>query len=168
MGDVNRNKNALATAEACELLLEEGERVALKIIGRPLDKRILRRLNACPFVEVLPPMPQGELVLQYRESDVFVMPSRYETFGLVYAEAMSQGLPVVYTRGQGFDGFFRDGEVGRAVKGGEIREIASSIKECYERRAEMLATCIRAAGTFDWNSISDCYCQLYSAARCEA
>ena len=37
----------------------------------------------------------------YRENDIYVMPSIIETFGLVYAEAMSQGLPVIYTRGQG-------------------------------------------------------------------
>jgi glycosyltransferase involved in cell wall biosynthesis len=31
------------------------------------------------------------------------MPSKYETFGLVYIEAMSQGLPIF--EGQGVDGF---------------------------------------------------------------
>jgi len=43
------------------------------------------------------------------------MPSITETFGLVYAEALSQGLPVLYTRGQGFDRQFEEGEVGYAV-----------------------------------------------------
>lgn len=40
------------------------------------------------------------------------MPSHKETFGLVYAEAMSQGLPIIYTKNQGFDGQFPDGYVG--------------------------------------------------------
>ena len=29
------------------------------------------------------------------------MPSKHETFGLVYAEAMTQGLPVIYTKNEG-------------------------------------------------------------------
>ena len=61
------------------------------------------------------------------ESDIFVMPSRYETFGLVYVEALSQGLPVIYTRGQGFDGQIPDGEVGYSVKCNDVNEIAEKL-----------------------------------------
>ena len=43
------------------------------------------------------------------------MPSRYETFGLVYGEAMSQGLPIIYSKGQGVDGYFKEGTVGYGV-----------------------------------------------------
>lgn len=32
------------------------------------------------------------------------MPSFKETFGLVYAEALSRFIEVIYTKGQGFDG----------------------------------------------------------------
>lgn len=39
-------------------------------------------------------------------SDIFVMPSKPETFGLVYVEALSQGLPILYAKGEGFDGYF--------------------------------------------------------------
>ena len=39
------------------------------------------------------------------------MPSKYETFGLVYPEAMSRGIPIVYTKNQGFDKYFEDGEI---------------------------------------------------------
>ena len=55
------------------------------------------------------------------------MPSKTETFGLVYAEAMSQGLPVIYTRGQGFDGQFEEGEVGYSVDCKDKKEISMKI-----------------------------------------
>ena len=49
-----------------------------------------------------------------RSCSVFAMPSIFETFGLVYLEALSQNLPVVYTKGQGIDGMF-DNTVGIGV-----------------------------------------------------
>ena len=44
--------------------------------------------------------------------DVFVMPSAPETYGLVYAEAMAAGLPIVCARNNGFDGHISDGGKG--------------------------------------------------------
>ena len=38
---------------------------------------------------------KDELIKIFQSCDVFAMPSRHETFGLVYVEAMLQGLPVI-------------------------------------------------------------------------
>ena len=40
----------------------------------------------------------------FSQAIIFAMPSLHETFGLVYIEALTQNLPVLYTRGQGVDG----------------------------------------------------------------
>jgi glycosyltransferase involved in cell wall biosynthesis len=44
-------------------------------------------------------MKKDELMLWYRAADVFVLPTRYDTWGLVINEAMAQGLPVITTSG---------------------------------------------------------------------
>jgi glycosyltransferase involved in cell wall biosynthesis len=52
---------------------------------------------------------QGELIDYYAQSDVFVLPSLTEAFGVVFLEAMAAGLPVVGTRAGGIPEVVEDG-----------------------------------------------------------
>ncbi len=53
-----------------------------------------------------------ELAQAYASSDIFIMPSRSETLGLVILEAMSSGLPVVAARAGGIPEMIQDGVSG--------------------------------------------------------
>ena len=62
----------------------------------------------------------------------FVLPSFPETFGLVFVEALSAGIPVVYSRNAGIDGYFDDYNVGVAVDHRSIDEIAAAIENIIQ------------------------------------
>lgn len=51
-----------------------------------------------PNIEFKGDIENSELSYTYAQSDFLIMPSRYESFGFVYAEAMAHGVPVVTTR----------------------------------------------------------------------
>ena len=71
---------------------------------------------------------KSELCEVFRNSRMFAMPSIYETFGLVYVEALSQNLPILYTKNQGVDGLFGP-EVGESVNPLSVDEIVEGLKK---------------------------------------
>jgi UDP-glucose:(heptosyl)LPS alpha-1,3-glucosyltransferase len=62
----------------------------------PYIRRCIQRLGLGRRVRFSGPI--AEIQTLYAASDIFVLPTRYEAFGLVIAEAMASGLPVVTTR----------------------------------------------------------------------
>ena len=161
VGDINGNKNLLLTAEGIQRLNRQGWDIRYRVVGRVWEETIKTRLERYGFVSFLPPQPKEQLVHEYRAADIFVMPSHTETFGLVYAEAMSQGLPVIYTRGQGFDGQFPDGTVGYSVDSHDAEELAANIVKICDRYHELSQNCVVSVQRFHWNRIVREYLQLY-------
>lgn len=153
-GTVSKNKNIVTTAKACKLLSDQGYEVTYKIIGKITDKKYCNFIDKHPFIKYIPHCQKEELIDHYRSSDVFVMPSKHETFGLVYAEAMSQGLPIIYTKGQGFDGQFKEGEVGYSVQYNSADEIANRVKDILNNYEIISKNCIEKVDKFDWDKIA--------------
>lgn len=161
-GVIDRNKNQLAVAQACDILERQGYSVIYSIVGPIADKSLEHKLISFPFVRLKGKMSFEELIAFYKTQDIFVMASKYESFGLVYAEAMSQGLPLVYTAGQGFDLQFPDGTVGYSTIFNDKRKIAECIIRNVEKYVEISRACIEHRMQFNWDNISAKYLQLYS------
>ena len=69
-----------------------------------------------------------------RRAELFVHPSPRETFGVVVAEALASGLPVVTTPNGGGDGIVgSDGRFGVVARGMEPEDLAAAIREGLER-----------------------------------
>ncbi len=162
VGDINKNKNIETTVKAIDILISKGYNVKLSIVGKVKDQKIYNKIKDLDYVDYLGYRSKEELINIYRENDIFILPSIHETFGLVYPEAMSQGLPVIYTRGQGFDGQFEDGEVGYSVDCYYPDEIAERIIDLNENYNKISNCCIRLVDKFDWVNISKKYNTLYS------
>ncbi len=161
-GAINKNKNILSTIEACEILIKKGYSIIYTVVGKIEDYSVLDKIKQFNFAKYIQAQPKEELLKLYRCNDIFVMPSYNETFGLVYAEALSQGLPVIYSKGQGFDGQFNDGLVGCSVEANDVSKIADAILSLFIRRYRMFESCIKASKKFDWEIISQKYVELYN------
>ena len=77
-------------------------------------------------------IPPDELPPFYRAADIFVCPSRYESFGLTFAEAMAAGLPVVATDVTAIPEVVVDGETGILVPPDNSNALSLGIEKLIE------------------------------------
>lgn len=130
--------------------------------GTPYNARVIRRLGELPDRVVRHgPCDDAEIGRLYRSADFFVLPSRWETYGTVYAEAMTAGLPVVGWRSGNLPHLVVDGKEGLMVAPGDVRALAGALGRLAEdeparrrmaaaagRRAQSLATWEQSAQRF--------------------
>lgn len=160
VGDVNNNKNVLETIQAVEKLRERLN-VRFRIVGQILDKELNTILCNKEFIDYASKTDLEGVLRFLKDSDIFVMPSHHETFGLVYAEAMSQGLPVLYTKSQGFDGQFEDGVVGYSVSDIDYMDLVNKIRLTIDNYENISKNCLNAAERFKWSNIAKEYQRIY-------
>lgn len=160
-GKINKNKNVITTIEAIKVLQKRGMNIGFTVVGWIDSKRVYEQISILPWATYIEPTPKEQLIQIYRACDIFVMPSVHETFGLVYAEAMSQGLPVIYTRGQGFDEQFDEGEVGYHVDCFDPEQIADKIESIVANYENISNNCISSSNKFNWDQISTEYTRIY-------
>lgn len=95
---------------------QTGRDVVLLLVGRSAEKEYLDRLiddrDVRRSVRFTGPVSERDLHLAYAASDVFALPSQYESFGFVFLEAMSHGIPVIGVRTGGVPEVIQDGETG--------------------------------------------------------
>lgn len=93
--------------------------------------------------------------------DVLVMPSFRETFGLAYIEALSQGVPIVHSYGQGVAGYFAANTVAAAVDPADPQSIVDGVLNVAARLPAVRDVCRREARRFDWRQIGQTYRDTY-------
>jgi glycosyltransferase involved in cell wall biosynthesis len=90
----------------------------------------------------------------YREADVFVLPSRLETWGDVLLEAMAFGLPCLGVAGEAMDEIIVDGVTGAIVPPNDVEALAEQLTRllCDRDRARSwgLAGRQRVEAEFTW------------------
>ena len=166
-GLICERKNPLATQEALQLLRQKGWEIQYTVAGKIVDKRIYEKMCEFPNTVYVGQQPKEKLLTYYRANDLFVMPSHTETFGLVYSEAMSQGLPVLYTKGQGFDGQFPDGVVGYPICDTNPQEIADKVERVIKNYQELVTNCLQYTERFRWDDICGQYKKIYAMITSE-
>ena len=96
----------------------------------------VKKQNLQSKVSLLGFIPREKIAQILQETDVFVMISEAEAFGLVYLEAMGAGCLTIASRNEGMDGIIIDNENGFLCKAGDENELASILKKILEMKAD--------------------------------
>lgn len=126
-----RQKGIDTVIRALPRVIETIPNVRYLIVGDGDDvdrlQSLAQRVGVADHVLFVGPKIGDELAAEYQGSDVFVMPSRKEGFGLVFLEAMAFGKPVIGGHHGGTPEVVRDGVTGFLVEYGDVSVLTDRI-----------------------------------------
>lgn len=131
-----KRKNIDKVIKACKGL----KCFELTVIGDGKERKKLEKIDK--NVIFTGRLPHNEVLAKMRNSDIFVLPSVGETFGMVYLEAMASGCITVCTKGDGIDGIIKDRENGFLTEPNSesIKETLLNIKNLTKEELNSLYT----------------------------
>jgi len=94
-------------------------------------RRLARELGLDHRVRFLGHIGRAELAREYRNADLFCLPSRQEGFGIVLLEAMAAGLAVVAARAAAIPEVVPEGECGLLFPPGDVAALAATLDQAF-------------------------------------
>jgi len=137
--------------------------ITFKVCGTgPIREMVERFAEKRENFHYLGYVPEEELLSLYRSANVFLMPSRRETFGLVAMEAMASGTPVIATDIPGPRSLVKD-DFGCLIPASDAAALAEAIHRFYglftenKEKWRMMAEKARdvCVSDYDWERVTD-------------
>ncbi|HEX9018974.1 MAG TPA: glycosyltransferase [Anaerolineaceae bacterium] len=128
-------------------------------------KRLCHKLGLEDLILFLGKRSQSSLPYYYSAAEVLIMPSHYESFGMVALEAMACGTPVVASQVGGLAFLIQDGVTGYVVPGGDHLALSERLTELIsqpELRARLGQQAFAYAQDYSWETITDRVISLYA------
>ena len=173
VGNLIKSKNPILCIEAfCKAFADSnfmtpnGGKIILSIVGDGPELRTceatIDRLNMRRNVRLLGVLQRTQISEIMQDSKCFVLPSQYETFGVVYIEAMACGLPVIATRCGGPDSFINESN-GRLIPVDDETALVSAFKHMLENAEyyDSVKIAQTTAALFSPNSVARAMIKLY-------
>ncbi len=172
VGRLAKQKGYSTLVQAARLVLNELPSARFVVVGpdahrteseRDVVENLIAGLGLEGRFELAKPV--GDVGLFLAGLDIFVLPSRWEGFGLAVVEAMAAGLPVVSTRVGGIPEVVEEGEDGILVPPDDPGALAGALVKLAADPALRLqmgrAGRLRATALFDREAMASAYGALY-------
>lgn len=160
VGRLHKIKGIEFLLDAIKIVKSKIPSVKLYIIGdgdlKEKIERIIQENSLSENVELLGMLPQKELVNWYNKTEIFILPSLFEGFGIVVLEAMACGTPVIITKGCGAVDVVQNMENGVIIEPQNSIELANSILNLMENNGLMekiRSNGIKSIQDYDWDII---------------
>lgn len=169
-GEINKRKNVCTTIRLVKKLNERKPNFVFDVVGDGDQMQncigLARKLQIEDKVIMHGWRSNKEdLKNLYDEAHIFVMLSFKETFGTTYIEAISQGIPILYTAGQGVDGYFEEGRVGYHCNPKDVDMASEKVFSILDNYDEISINCIVESKKFCWEKVAEKYADVISSMQ---
>jgi D-inositol-3-phosphate glycosyltransferase len=180
VGRIQRLKGIDVLIRAAAALADDLGKVRVLVVGgsgegavdRPAEEArelarlhgIVDELDVQNSVRFLGAVEQSQLATYYQAADLTVMPSTYESFGLVAVESMACGTPVVASRVGGLATIVREDENGALVPWRDPRLFADRIRAILterERADRLRVGALETARRYGWDAAAEQTLRVY-------
>jgi len=166
VGRLSITKRVDILIDAVKILIEQGKKVKLLIVGGGFLKGSLEKLaaqkNPANSIEFKGIVDSEQMPQLYQNSDLYVSATMQEGMSNAMLEAMASGLPIITTQCEGIDELIKDN--GIIVKNETADGIAKAILELVTNTGKLEAMSRAArkhSENFTWASVSQEYLKLY-------
>jgi glycosyltransferase involved in cell wall biosynthesis len=142
VGHADKRKGADILLKASRRLYTDGVNHRVQVAGR-VDEDIFS--GGASTIELLGYLNEERLEKAYKQADVLVLPSRFDSFGRVVVEAMATGLPALVSEHVGAKQGLTEGENGWIVPAENVDALAEQMRWCVEHPEQVAAMQNRAA-----------------------
>lgn len=173
VGGIGARKGHVYTVEMFNQLRAGGIDATLRIVGALADKAyyelLQRKIASSPYasdISLEANLPREELLKAYADAKLFVLHSREESQGIVFAEAMATGLPVVATKIGGIPYVVADGKSGLLCPYADVDAMTDMVgklltdESLWQRYSDAAK---EIAKNYSWTDIANRIVQLYGA-----
>jgi len=161
-------KGVFDLLEAFQVALKVNPRLRLTMIGDgdalPDLKRLADKKDLSSYVKFTGALNNREVAKIFAKSHFFAMASHFDTFGVVFIEALSAGLPIVGTKCGGPESFIGN-QHGVLVDVGDIAQLSGALIEMAANYKNYDDEAIRryVINSFSDQAVSNCVAKQYNA-----
>lgn len=134
---LNPNKNVDLTIKAFSKAFKNKSNIELYIAGEGSERSkletLVKDLGVESKVKFLGKVSREDLPDFLKDGDAFVLPSKYETFGVVYIEALACGLPIIATKCGGPEDFYNE-DLGYMIEIGDEEALCEAMIKIIENK----------------------------------
>lgn len=127
-------------------------------------QNLCQELGVDDLVLFLGKQDQDTLQYYYSAAEIVIMPSHYESFGMVALEAMACGTPVIATQVGGLQHLVQNGKTGFTIPNDNVEILEERLTQLIckqEMREEMSLNSITYARSYAWDVITPRIIDLY-------
>ncbi len=175
VGRLVPRKNLETLIKAIYILKKDISDIRLLICGKGDTKyelyleSLVNRYGLKNNIEFLGFVSDKKLTKIYSESDLFILPSLVEGFGMVLTEAMGYGLPIIATNIGGVNEVVRNNEEGILVEPRNPKDMANTISKLIKDKnlyKKYQKNAINRVNDFSWEKNANDTIKLYKTLLC--